>query len=52
MAPQAEGEGAPVIEAVQSYLDQIQAAGASGSVAIAALLLLCAVAMAVKGWRS
>lgn len=41
-----------MIEAVQSYLDQIQAAGTSGTVAIAALLLLVAIAMGVKGWRS
>lgn len=41
-----------MIESLQAYLDQIQAAGASTTVAIAALLLLVAVAMAVKGWRS
>lgn len=41
-----------MIEAVQSYLDQVQAAGASGTVALAAVFLLVAVAMAVKGWRS
>ena len=37
---------------LQDYLDQIQAAGTSGTVALGALLLLVALAMAVKGWRS
>lgn len=41
-----------MIEVLQDYLAQIQAAGASGTVALGALLLLVAVAMAVKGWRS
>lgn len=40
-----------MIESLQAYLDQIQAAGTSGTVAVAALLLLVALAMAVKGWR-
>lgn len=41
-----------MIEAIQGYLAQIQAAGASGTVALGALLVLVALAMAVKGWRS
>jgi hypothetical protein len=41
-----------MIESLQAYLDQIQAAGTSGTVALGALLLLVALAMAVKGWRS
>lgn len=41
-----------MIQALQDYLAQIQAAGASGTVALAALLVLVALAMAVKGWRS
>ena len=41
-----------MIEAVQAYLDQIQAAGASGTVALGALLVLVAIALAVRGWRS
>lgn len=41
-----------MIESLQAYLDQIQAAGASGTVALGALLVLVALAMAVKGWRS
>lgn len=40
-----------MIESLQAYLDQIQA-GTSGTVALGALLLLVALAMAVKGWRS
>ena len=41
-----------MIEAVQAYLDQIQASGAGATVAVGALLVLVALAMAVKGWRS
>lgn len=41
-----------MIEALQAYLDQIQAAGTSVTVALGALLVLVALAMAVKGWRS
>ena len=41
-----------MIESLQAYLDQIQAAGTGGTVAIALLLLAVALTMAVKGWRS
>lgn len=41
-----------MIETLQAYLDQIQAAGASGTVALGAVLLLVAAALAAKGWRS
>lgn len=37
---------------LQEFLDRIQAAGASGTVALGALLVLVAIAMAVKGLRS
>lgn len=41
-----------MIEALQGYLAQIQAAGASGTVALGALFVLVAVAIAIKGLRA
>lgn len=41
-----------MIEAVQSYLDQIQAAGTSATVALGLLFVLVAFAMAIRGLRS
>lgn len=41
-----------MIESLQAYLDQIQAAGTGGTVALGALFVLVAIAMALKGLRS
>jgi hypothetical protein len=40
-----------VIEALQQYVDQIQASGSSATVALGLLFVLVAVAMALRGLR-
>lgn len=41
-----------MIESLQAYLDHLQASGAGATVALGVLLVIAALAIAVKGWRS
>lgn len=41
-----------MIESLQGYLDHLQASGASATVAVGVVLIVCALAIALKGWRS